>query len=122
MGVPYQFRVQACSNIVCSDYAKTTSVEIKLKGPARPSGVSVNTTSKEITWNDLSTNEAGFEVQRSAKVGGVWSAFADIGQTLANDASYTDSTVTAGKYQYRVRACNPIGCSSYATGAIVVIP
>ena len=59
----------------------------------------------EITllWDDNSTNEFGFKLERSSD----GSAFVQIAVTDANTTSYTDTGLTEGAvYRYRVRAYN----------------
>jgi len=76
-----------------------------------------------LTWSDNSSNETGFLLERS--VDGInWSQFATVG---SNVTSYTDTGLTASTtYQYRIRAYNSAGNSSYSnigsatTGAAVI--
>jgi Matrixin len=62
-----------------------------------------------VAWQDTSSNETGFIVERS--IGGV--NFATVGQPGANVKSFLDATTVAGTaYQYRVRAFNATGSSA----------
>ena len=74
-----------------------------------------------LTWADNSSDETGFEVERSTTGGGV--GFSNITTTSAGATSYTDATSLAGTtYYYRVRAVNLAGDSTYSSEASVVNP
>lgn len=66
----------------------------------------------DLTWDDNSTNETGFEIERSLD---------DVDYTLihttgADETSYTDVGLSPNTlYYYRVRAVNAITQSSYST-------
>jgi len=62
-------------------------------------------------WTDNSTGESGFKIERKESGG----EFAEIASVNANQTSYTDSGVKAGKtYSYRVRAFNTVAYSAYS--------
>lgn len=63
-----------------------------------------------ITWNDNSTNEKTFELQRNGT---------KIATLPENVAAWTDNNVAAGSQTYRVRAVNSAGGSAYATASAV---
>ena len=68
----------------------------------------VRAASLKLPWQDSSTNESGFKVERL--IGTTATQIATVG---ANVLSYTDSGLTAGSaYCYRVRAFNLAGTSS----------
>jgi predicted phage tail protein len=94
--------------------------------PAAPSGVTGEVASVariRVTWTDGSSDETAFTLSRRVSVGGVWGAWEDIAQPAANTVEYLNNGLTADlTYQYRVRACNPGGCSSWAAGTPVTIP
>jgi len=71
-----------------------------------------------LTWNDNSTAETGFEIERSAGGAGTW---ANIGTVTSGVATFTDSAdLTDGSgYDYRVRATGPDGDSAYSATASV---
>ena len=63
-------------------------------------------------WNDNSSNEDGFKVERSTNGGSSWS---QIGTTGVNEAGYSDASVSQCiTYTYRVRAYNGVGNSPYS--------
>ena len=89
--------------------------------PAAPTSVTatVSATSGsdtiDLTWTDNSTDETGFEIERSDNGGTSWSA---VNTTAANVTSYSDSGLGPDTtYAYRVRAVNTFGSSDWAGGA-----
>ena len=95
--------------------------------PAPPVNLAARATTPTaigLTWTDGSVNETGIAVQRrSLSAAGVWGAFADLTALAANATSYTNTGLAAGStHQYRLRACNPTGCSAWVTSAIVSLP
>ena len=90
--------------------------------PTAPSNVTATSPSRgkaRVNWQDNSTNETGFEIQREKKVGGQWKNTTTI-SVGANVVTYLDSP-GAGSYRYRVRACNAAGCSAYSAWATVTV-
>lgn len=81
--------------------------------PTAPTGVTasnVSGTENSVSWTDTSSNESGFKVERSANYGG----YVQVGTTSANATSYSDTSASAdNSYEYRVRAYNVSGNSSY---------
>jgi hypothetical protein len=68
-----------------------------------------------LTWQDNSTNETNFGVERKTGTGGT---YAQIALVSANITSYVDTSVTIGvTYCYRVRAVNSAGASAYTNEA-----
>lgn len=64
-----------------------------------------------ISWNDLATNETGYEIQRRL-VGGAW---ATAGQTAANATQFVDGGLqTNTTYEYRVRALGTTDASAWS--------
>lgn len=63
----------------------------------------------DLTWQDNSSNETSFIVQRSLQATSGWSGIATL---QANDTDYRDNTGTRGVlYYYRIAACNLAGCA-----------
>ncbi len=64
-----------------------------------------------VSWDDNSSNELGFHIERSTN----GSTFTTIASVSANTKSYTDTTVAAATtYWYRVRAYNLTASSAYS--------
>lgn len=84
--------------------------------PAAPSGLN-GTGSVNLSWQDNSSNETGFRIERRA-VGGTYAA---ITTTAANATSYADSP-GPGSWNYRVFAVNASGDSLPSNEITVNVP
>lgn len=72
-----------------------------------------------LTWTDNSRGESGFSIEREQSGG----QFAEIATVSADQTSYTDSGVQAGKtYTYRVRAFNAGAYSAHSNQLTVTLP
>lgn len=90
-------------------------------GPPAPAanmtGTVVSSTRIDLGWQDNSSNETRFNLQRaqysnSQTIWGPWQLLTD--SVPSNSVAHPDSTTLAGLiYRYRVRACNAVGCSAY---------
>ncbi len=68
-----------------------------------------------LTWADASSDETGFELERSLDGSTGWSVVAS---PAANDTSATDGSLLATTtYYYRIRAVNAFGYSTYSNTA-----
>lgn len=89
--------------------------------PTAPSNLtatqSSTTTDAVLNWQDNSTNEGGFKIERG--VDGV--NFLEINSVTANVIQYTDPNLSIGTYYYRVKAFNAGGNSDYSNIANVTI-
>ena len=87
--------------------------------PAAPSGLTGtarSATTIDLTWNDESTTETAFHVERATSGG----AFVEIAVMGAGIVRFSDTSVAASiTYQYRVRARNSGGFSAYSNIATV---
>ena len=73
-----------------------------------------------LNWQDMSTNENGFAVERKVGSGGT---FGQIATVAANVTSYQDTGIVAGsQYCYRVKAFNSTQMSAYSNEACVTAP
>ncbi len=72
-----------------------------------------------LNWNDNSTNESGFYIERAPKGKGGAQTYTQVGQVGSNVKTYTE-TVAVGTYYYRVRAFGSIGNTSTYSNAIQV--
>ena len=79
--------------------------------------------SNVLSWQDNSTNEANFHVERKAEACAGTGAFAEIATVGINVSTFNDTTVTEGvTYCYRVAASNPAGKSAYSNTASRLVP
>jgi Chitobiase/beta-hexosaminidase C-terminal domain len=106
----------------------TSSAEVKavaFKSGSNPSAVAnasftISAPKVTVTWQDNSSNEDNFQVERKTGTGGTYSQIATV---AANVTSYLDTSVTNGvTYCYRLRAVNSSTTSSYSNEACVTAP
>lgn len=86
--------------------------------PYAPINLLATTISKSqinLAWNEASSNESGFKIERSANGTSGWSQIATVG---ANTTSHVDGNLTHTNYAYRVRAYNSSGNSGYSNIAL----
>lgn len=113
----YQFRVRGC-RAVCGGWSNVASVAVAL-APSTVPTLNVPATafngSYNVAWSAASGAER-YELEESAN-GGAWVQVHNaIGQSKAFSGK------AGGSYNYRVRACNPVGCTGYsATAAVTVV-
>ena len=123
-GTTYLYRVQACNGVGCSTYSNTATVTTPAPVgiPAPPTGLTVTpvtATDANLTWSDQSTNETGFEIERRGATG----PWVQVVTLPAGAQAYQVQGLAAGEVQeFRVRACNSSGCSSWATASVVMPP
>jgi hypothetical protein len=73
-----------------------------------------------LSWQDNSTNESNFGVQRKTGTSGT---YAQIALLPANTTLYVDASVTHGvTYCYQVDALNTAGASAYTNEACATVP
>ena len=81
--------------------------------PASFSATALSASQIRLTWQDNSTNETGFAIERSASSTGPWSS---IYLAPANTTSYIDTGLTAGTvYYYHIYAFNLSGSSDFSS-------
>jgi PKD repeat protein len=101
----------------------TTSIVANPSPPAAPSGLTASQSGflVQLTWQDNSSNETVFYIERCQGVGCI-----DFGSFIATQwpdvPSYTDySAMTGQTYRYRVRAYNSGGYSAYSNIASILV-
>jgi hypothetical protein len=120
-GTTYYYRVRAYNALGNSGYSNVASATTQSAGsvPAAPSNLSLRAVSGsqiDLTWNDNSTNEDGFKVDRSSD-GRTFSQIATVG---ANVRNYSATGLQSNRrYWFRVRAYNAAGNSAYSNTANV---
>ncbi len=101
---------------VISLFLATAAFGVMAAGVVAPSTLSasaVSTSQINLIWQDKSSNEAGFKIERSLN----GSNFSEIGQVSANITSYSDSGLSkATTYYYRVRAFTVSGKKTTYSG------
>jgi YD repeat-containing protein len=113
----YAYRIRACNPSTCSGWSSTGQVTVELPPASAPTatapsfGLNGNFT---VGWNAVN-GATQYELQRNLN-NGSWS---NIYSGAAVSQAY--SAVPQGTYAYRVRACNPAGCSNWSNSASVVV-
>lgn len=99
-------------------YTAFISAVTPTQPPAAPSGLSVTAFDHQqitLAWADNSSDESGFELQRSTDAGVNFTLIANLG---ANITTYSNTGLEANtRYDYRVRANNSVGFSDFSTPA-----
>jgi PKD repeat protein len=99
----------------------TATIVVLPNAPAAPSGLTASNSGNLVllAWQDNSSNETLFHIERCQGVG--CANFAAFATEWPNWTTYTDYTTTAGQsYSYRVRASNAGGFSAYSNTASIV--
>ena len=97
--------------------ATPTPTPTPVATPAAPSGLSATGTGCQqitLTWTRNSTNETGFNIQRSS---GGCTSFLAVTQTGAGVTTYVDTPPTSGTFCYQVNAFNAGGNSGFTNQA-----
>ncbi len=91
--------------------------------PAAPGSVTAAALDSQnvlIRWVDRSSNETGFEIQRQTQLLGKLVLTTTIGTTGADTNSFVDNC-GVGRFSYRVRSVNALGCSAWTKWVSVTI-
>ncbi len=111
----YRWNMRAKNSAGWSSYS--TRLYFQMEGiPVAPSNLGTQAFSDRIVlgWNDNSSNENGFKIERRV-ISGSWSQIGTTGSNSDSTAFYTDYSVMPNTtYIYRVRAYNSIGNSAYS--------
>jgi hypothetical protein len=101
------------TNVTTSSSAPTLAAPTNLRATAN------RRARIELAWNDNSSNETGFEIERSSD----GQSFSPIAAVSANTTSYLNRNLDPGEtYYYRVRAINAETESTYSNVATAVAP
>ena len=98
---------------------QTITVTPGATAPAAPSSLAGSVASNRtvtLTWNDNSSNETGFHVERAAKAKRL--SFARVGTTGAGVRTFA-RVEPSGQWVYRVQAYNAVGASGYTNTVTV---
>jgi hypothetical protein len=112
------YRIRAINAAGASPYANEAAATPLAVAPLAPTGLTARATSAteiELRWQNTSTNEQGFKVER-AKNGGPFVELA--ARAPAGATTFVDSPLEPGhRYTYRIRAFNSGGDSVYSAPA-----
>jgi titin len=119
-GATYYYRVRSFNTGANSNYSNVASSSTAL--PGAPSGlraIAASESQVNLSWNEGSGNEAGFDIERS--LDGV--VFVQIGIVPTDSISFTDVGLTENRtYYYRIVAFNNLGRSPSSNVAQVTTP
>ncbi|MGZ4963809.1 MAG: hypothetical protein ACXWC8_14730, partial [Limisphaerales bacterium] len=120
----YWYRIGA-SNIYGTSFSATASATTPDFPPAAPSSLVATAISYSqigLRWNDTSTNESGFNVQRAFDSGGIPDTWVQVATLSSNATQFTDSGLNPRTvYWYRIGASNT-GGTSYSAAASATTP
>ena len=122
-GREHFFRVRAFNSGGDSPFSNVASAVTAPSPPnGSPEGLTATAISRSaitLRWTDTSSNETRFQIERSTGGG----AFKVVGDAPEQATSATDIHLKAATtYTYRVRACNPQGCSFASNQATATTP
>lgn len=113
----YLYRVRACSSAGCSSFSNQLATTTPPTSPSDITAEATGNTTVDVSWVDNSSTETEFRVERRANAGN----FLAVGSVETNSTAFSDTGLEPGKqYEYRVRACNAAGCSSFSGVASVI--
>ena len=114
---PHALSVDRSGNVYIADTGNHR-IRVLTQPPQAPTGLTatpVSLTGIDLAWQDNSTNETGFRVQRQVDGSADW---VEINTTLANITQYSDTGLEPlTTYHYRVRAFNNTGASGFSNEA-----
>ncbi|HYF13593.1 MAG TPA: hypothetical protein VD971_00825 [Phycisphaerales bacterium] len=119
----FQYRVRAVNAAGASPWTEWTAVAIADLAPDAPTGLQVrdfgDNFAAEVEWEDNSSNETGFRIERQTMGAGGWGPTRVVltpgGRTLQFDGP------GPGQHRYRVAAHNDAGVSGYTPWQMLTI-
>ncbi len=112
-GVRYFYRIRSTNGVGSSSFTTVFSAATYLVAPTNVVATAFSTNQINLTWTDASSNETGYQIERSLTAS---SGYALIATTVAHATSYSDTGLTGEtQYYYRVRAINAVSNSLYST-------
>ena len=121
-----QFSIKKSSNLLKPNLPDINPVILIPLAPANLTGTALSTNSVKLEWEDKSSNETNFIIERK---GPGMAPNEEIATVNANVTTFTDTGLTADtEYMYQVRASNQNGKSNFAgpvtvqTKAAIVLP
>jgi len=100
----------------CKDEVINEVMDTIVNAPTGLSAAPISQTQINLTWNDNSDNEAGFEIERKTSTGD----YEKVNSVNADATTFEDADLTTGStYVYRVRAYNSERTSGYSNQVTV---
>jgi hypothetical protein len=121
LGTSCSYRIKAYAWVgsvaIYSPFSPVSTASGPCIGPATPSNLTasgVSQTQIRLTWQDNASDEDGYLIFRTPTGMGVWTQIATAG---TNQTTYTDSNLSPGAYNYKVRSYNIVGKSAQSNVA-----
>jgi hypothetical protein len=114
----YHYRVRAFLSTSNSDYSNSGDATVLIAPTNLSATIATGSSDVNLSWNDNSSNEDGFRIERADNGGG----FVEINTVGSNVTTYTDPALATGSYIYRVRGYKATNTSSYTNTSGVSIP
>lgn len=118
-GATYVYRIRATNAGGDSDYSNEATVKALPNLPTAPTNLTITVLSQtalKLNWSDNSSDETGFEIERTVGGGGQATAIHSPFAVGPNVTTYTDSDLTANTtYTYRIRSGNAGGLSAWSS-------
>ncbi len=112
-GVRYFYRILSTNGVGSSSFTSVFSAATYLVAPTNLVATAFSTNQINLTWTDASSNETGYQIERSLTAG---SGYVLVATTAPQATSYSDTGIQDGTtYYYRVRAINAVSNSLYTT-------
>ena len=92
-----------------------------LNAPTSLVATQLTSTSVRLNWNDTSTNEGGFAIERAQKSGNSWGSYSQIATVAANSTTYTNTGLSKKSYRYRVRSYRGSTFGPYSNVAEITV-
>jgi hypothetical protein len=108
---------------VSADFNHFAALSTAPAAPSNPSVTVLSATQLRLKWQDNSTDEKSFAIERAIISNNIALPWTQIGTAAANGTRFIDTTVeTNFEYSYRVRAIGKFGTSPYCTITCIVAP
>jgi hypothetical protein len=99
-----------------SNTASATTAQVPPESPTNLEAVATDATQIDLNWQDNSSSETGFKIERSLTGFAPWT---EIAAPASNITAYADDSVSPGTtYYYRVFSYNSAGQSEYSNAGV----
>jgi titin len=111
-----QYRVYSYSGTFFSNYVETTVIDNTFPAPTDLTTTQASIISATIAWNDNSTGEEKFEIERKLSADATYLKVGEVAGSATTTKTYSDTTVVpTNTYDYRVKGVLGTNSSAYIT-------